>query len=447
MALGRPCAWTERPPAVCRLKIAVVGAGWAGMAAAVAATQAGHQVIVFEAARTAGGRARALEATLPDGQPVVLDNGQHILIGAYTDTLRLMRLVGVEPQRSLLRLPLTLLFPDGKGLALPRWPSPLDALAGIVRAGGWTWADKLSMLRAATGWQRSRFTCAASVSVTELCGTLTPRVMQTLIEPLCVSALNTPADRASGQVFLTVLRDSLFAGQGSSNLLLPRQDLSSLFPQAAAQWLQVHGGEVRLGERVEHLRHTGDGGWWVQGSRFDRVIWATSSSNAVVALMECAQAAPELIANSVHSWAASTQALHHEAIATVYAWAPGARLAHPMLALYNSAVEPAQIVFDRGQLHGPAGLLAFVVSASSASREVLQTQVLEQARNQLGLQLLPAQTVVEKRATFACTPGLVRPRMQVAPGLLACGDYVDGPYPATLEGAVRSGLAAAAALT
>ena len=56
------------------------------------------------------------------------------------------------------------------------------------------------------------------------------------------------------------------------------------------------------------------------------------------------------------------------------------------------------------------------------------------------------QTVVEKRATFACTPGLLRPSMQVSAGLLACGDYVEGPYPATLEGAVRSALAVAAQL-
>jgi hypothetical protein len=89
-------------------------------------------------------------------------------------------------------------------------------------------------------------------------------------------------------------------------------------------------------------------------------------------------------------------------------------------------------------------LLAFVVSASQGGREALQTQVLAQAQSQLGgvLQgrtLVPIQTVVEKRATFACTPGLVRPAQHIAPGLVACGDYVDGPYPATLEGAVRSG--------
>jgi hypothetical protein len=115
-----------------------------------------------------------------------------------------------------------------------------------------------------------------------------------------------------------------------------------------------------------------------------------------------------------------------------------------MLALPCNAAKPsttpAQFVFDRGQLGGPSGLLALVVSASTGDKDTLQTQVLAQAHAQLGLQLQGVQAVVEKRATFACTPDLVRPPQTIAPGLFACGDYVQGPYPATLEGAVRSGL-------
>ncbi|HYN63598.1 MAG TPA: FAD-dependent oxidoreductase, partial [Candidatus Limnocylindrales bacterium] len=119
-------------------------------------------------------------------------------------------------------------------------------------------------------------------------------------------------------------------------------------------------------------------------------------------------------------------------------------LAAPMLALRSGPGAPAQFVFDRGQLGGPAGLLAFVVSATHVPRAQLQRDVLRQAADQLGLRTLqPLQTIVEKRATFACTPGLQRPPMHVAPGLAACGDYVEGPYPSTLEGAVRSGMAAA----
>lgn len=117
-----------------------------------------------------------------------------------------------------------------------------------------------------------------------------------------------------------------------------------------------------------------------------------------------------------------------------------------MLALRSSATQPAQFVFDRGALGGPAGLLAFVVSAAAGDRQRLQASVLAQAQAQLGLTLQAVQTVVEKRATFACTPGLTRPAQRLAPGLLACGDHVAGPYPATLEGAVISGISAVQAL-
>ena len=78
----------------------------------------------------------------------MVDNGQHILIGAYTNTLQLMRTVGLDPERVMLRQALSLPFPDGKGLQTPdwaaRWPAPLDALAAIATAKGWTWRHKAS---------------------------------------------------------------------------------------------------------------------------------------------------------------------------------------------------------------------------------------------------------------------------------------------------------------
>nr|WP_315488296.1 hydroxysqualene dehydroxylase HpnE [uncultured Rhodoferax sp.] len=431
------------------MRVCIVGGGWAGMAAAVAACQAGHTVTVFEAARTLGGRARALQSSLPDGTPITLDNGQHILIGAYTETLRLMRLVGLEPDALLLRQPLSLPFPDGTGLQTPayatHWPAPLDAIAAIATARGWTWAERLSLIRASLGWQIRRFTCAPTLSVAQLCSGMAPRVLHELIEPLCVSALNTPADHASAQVFLRVMQDALFGVRGGSHLLLPRTDLSALFPLAASQWITQRGGQVHLGQRVGSLSWQAPH-WLVDGQAFDRVVWATSSSNAAIDLSEYSGSATNSIANALQAWAAAAAALRFEAIATVYAWAPKARLPHPMLALRNTATAPAQFVFDRGQLGGPRGLLAFVVSASEGSREALQTAVLQQASAQLAAigvpVLLPVQTVVEKQATFACTPGLERPPQTIAPGLLAAGDYVQGPYPATLEGAVRSGWAA-----
>ena len=419
------------------MKVAIVGAGWAGCAAAVEATRLGHQITLFEASRTAGGRARRVMASVA-GRPVALDNGQHILIGAYVETLRLMKELGVDESASFLRLPLTMQFPDGSGLKLPDWPAPLDAFAGILTAGGWSWADKLSLLRMALGWRLGGFACQPGQSVSDLCRGLAPGAMSSLIEPLCVSALNTPAERASGQVFLRVMRDALFAQSGGSNLLLPRVDLNALLPDAALIWLAAHGGLTRLGVRVQALASAGTG-WSVGGETFERVVLACPPVEAA-RLVESSGVAAD-------AWLGHARGLRHEALTTVYVHAPQARLRQPMLALPATSTEPAQFAFDRAQLGGPAGLLAFVISASTGDGATLTQQVLAQAARQLALTgLQPVQTIVEKRATFACTPGLLRPAARIAEGLLACGDYIAGPYPATLEGAVRSGLEAARAL-
>ena len=462
------------------MKALIIGAGWAGLAAAIQATRLGHHVTVVEATRTLGGRARALDLTLPDGTHTTLDNGQHILIGAYSVALQLMRDIGIDTNAALQRLPLTLRYPDGSGLVLPDWRKPwfagVDVAAGIVQAKGWTWLDKLSLLRAADAWRRARFVCPAHYSVAQLCRGISQRVMLDMIEPLVVSALNTPASRASGCVFLRVMRDALFAPSSGdvagSNMLLPRQDLSALFPQAAVAWLQKNGATVLLAQRItdlsmlqkpELLEH------WILGLQAhntdklgsastldlawqpDATIIATPAAEA--ARLACTLAANDAIAHhstahhSAQAWATTAQALQFEAITTVYAYSATAQLPHTVLALHSDAQQPAQFVFDRGALTGQRGVLAFVVSASTGDAAALEQQVIAQGKAQLGLaDLQPIKTIVEKRATFACTPGLQRPAMRIARGLLACGDYVNGPYPATLEGAVRSGLAAAQAL-
>jgi squalene-associated FAD-dependent desaturase len=415
------------------VRLAVVGAGWAGLACAVEAVRQGHAVTLFEAAPHAGGRARRVD----DMHGMALDNGQHILIGAYAATLQLMRDVGVDPERVLLRLPLSLRFADGGGLQLPRLPAPLDLLAGIFRARGWTWRDKSALLRTAIGWRLKGFRCDASTTVAELCAGLTPRVMQELIELLCVSALNTPVAQSSGQVFLRVLHDALFSGSGGADLLLPRADLGALLPDAALAWLRAHAASLRIGQRVRAIVPEAKA-WRVDGEAFDRVVLACAPWDA--ARLVRASGLP------AEAWCATTEALRFEAIATIYL--RGARpLAEPMLALRSDpATAPAQFVFDKERLCGLPGVLAMVVSANETPRELLETQALAQAATQLGQAgLQVVQTVVEKRATFACTPGLARPPATIAPGLLACGDYVEGPYPATLEGAVLSGLAAARA--
>lgn len=425
-------------------KIAIVGAGWAGLSAAICATQAGHQVTLFEASRHWGGRARSLQINGENGP--ILDNGQHILIGAYQHCLHFMKTVGIEADKALWRLPLQIIKADGTGLHLKNWPFPLNLLWGIASAKAWRLKDKASLFRKALEWQLQNFTCEAHLSVTDICIGLTPTLQQDLIEPLCVAALNTPAHEASGRVFLRVLKDALLGPAGSADLLLPRHDLGQIFPQAAIQWLQKNGADCRLGTRVEHLDWQANRTppWQVLDTDFDHVVIATTSNEAA-----------RLIAPFNSDWSYQARQIQFEAIATVYVQAPShVQLPHPMLALASNANAPAQFVFDRGlicQPSNPPGLMAFVASAAKESKEILEAQVMLQAQALMkalgypladseGLQLL--QTVVEKRATFACVPNLQRPTASPHPTLSVCGDYIDGPYPATLEGAVMSGIQA-----
>ena len=201
------------------------------MAAAVTACDAGHRVNLYEASSSLGGRARSLAQTV-NNQP--LDNGQHILIGAYSATLGLMQRVGLDPSALLLRLPLDVRFANHRGLVLPNWPAPWHALWGILNASGWSVRDKWSLLKACVAWQLNGFTCPQNWTVTELMHhhNVCERVVHELIEPLCLSALNTPMAQASGAVFLRVLHDALMGGPGSSDLLIPKVDLHQLLPQA-----------------------------------------------------------------------------------------------------------------------------------------------------------------------------------------------------------------------
>lgn len=410
------------------MQLTIVGAGWAGLAAAVAATQAGWHVTLFEASAEVGGRARRLPQNFA-GQP--LDNGQHILIGAYRDTLALMRTVGLDPDALLQRIPLDLRLPNGDGLNLPDWPMPFNLLAGLARAQGWTLKDKARLIQAAWRWQRAKFECPLAWTVAQLVDEahLTPRVLHELIEPLCLSALNTSVQAASATVFLRVLHDALLDGPGSSDLLVPRVDLGALLPDACLHWLTAQGAELRLGQRVT--------------AEMLQALHQQASPDHVTLLACPAWEAARLTADIAPVWANTCAHLQHNPIATVYLQCTDldfSGLERPMVALLNHAQAPAQFVFDRGQLNQQPGLLAAVASACTADREALTEQVLTQVREQLGLSgLTVVQTVVEKRATLACTPLLDRPEPPVADHLWACGDYLSGPYPSTLEGAIRSG--------
>ena len=439
---------------------AVIGGGWAGCAAAVELAAAGHQVALFEASRTLGGRARRVDT----GRGSV-DNGQHILLGAYGATLRLLQKVGIEHRQVLLNLPLQMRYPPDSGgidFVAARWPAPLHLLGALLRAKGMDLADRMALARFSTTARWMDWQLHADCSVSQLLERFdqTERLCRLLWRPLCLAALNTPPERASARIFLNVLRDSLGAQRSASDMLLPRVDLSALFPLAAADYIQARGGSVRTGAKVGMLRQgdarawqlggDGAGGNWT--AQFDTVVLAAPASQAGLLL-------GQLAAPVTTGIVAQLTAMEHEAITTCYLqYDAGVRLALPFFALIDApqAHEWGQFVFDRGQLDAAqAGLLAIVVSASGEAASLGQAVLAQAMARQLAAVFrrpelaspLRFQVITEKRATFACTPGLQRPpNASGLPGLAIAGDYTAGDYPATIEAAVRSGVLAAAGL-
>jgi squalene-associated FAD-dependent desaturase len=294
----------------------------------------------------------------------------------------------------------------------------------------------------------------------------TPRLVALMWRPLCLAALNTPPERASAQVFLAVLRDSLGARRAASDMLVPRADLSALFPDAAAAWLQAKGNTIHLGAKVTSIRPAADR-WTVEArgaavgggtsSQFDGVVLAASAA-ASAGLLSALQDAQDGAAGAAGfaELASLLAVFQPEPITTCYLqYAPGTRLDIPFYALIDdpAARRWGQFVFDRGQLDAKQdGLFAVVISASSEAASLPQEELTAAVATQLAADLArpelsnPAwnKVITEKRATYACAPGLKRPSNETpAKGLVLAGDYTAGEYPATLEMAVRSGVQAA----
>lgn len=421
------------------LNPAIIGGGYSGMAAAVALAERGIPVTVFESAKQLGGRARGVVH-----RGTQLDNGQHLLLGCYKNTLNLIEQVGGNIGQDFLRLPLQLDLHDHFSLQAPRLPAPLHLLAALLRAKGLNWSERLSAARFMLFLRQSNFRLAHDMTVAQLLGRhgQDKVLAEKLWEPLCIAALNTPMQIASAQVLLNVLRDALNQKRGDSDMLIPRIDFGALMPNRAANYIEQRGGKVHTSCGVQTIHPLEQGVVIVtdQGtSTFSHVICATPPNVAARLLAPIKELTDTI---------AQINTLQHQPIYTVYVQYPAhIRLPHPMLGLYRRF---SQWLFDKGQIAGQYGMIASVISAEgqhqALSRDELAKKVVDELRSEFGIIDHPLWhfVITEKRATFACTPDLARPARQTAlPRLLLAGDYTKGEYPATLEGAVMSGLACA----
>lgn len=472
------------------MRVAVVGGGWAGLSAAVTAVGLGHDVRLFESAAVLGGRARSVHAPALETD---IDNGQHILLGAYTATLALMRDLGLDPARRFVRLPLSVRSADGTLdlRAPPGLPAPLHVAAGLLAARGLSWKEKLSALRAMTVLRRSGWKTPRGATVQEwLSLTLQPPRLRALLwAPLCIATLNTPVEQACAQLFAHVLRDSLGASRrGVSDMLIPRTTLSELWPARVEELARSgafgqgpHGAssaaaalEIHRSTTIRRLRYTGTGpsmreetggeGGLCAGmpagaqrlvlddrpEAYDAVLLCgnTPSTSRLLATLP-AQPGGDAFLDDL-------RAFEHAPIATLTLELERSFvLPSPMLLLHEDRHRGhfGQWLFQ-GQDAGRR-LLHVVVSDADAllqwERSSAVAGMVEQLREQLRGHAMPAvlqhALIVEKRATFLAVPDLRRPGNRTPwPGVWVAGDWTDTGYPAVLEGAVRSGRDAARAM-
>jgi hydroxysqualene dehydroxylase len=434
---------------------AVVGGGWAGLAAASTLASAGHGVHLFEMAPQLGGRARNAQFKpsnpLKGDETLQVDNGQHLLMGAYSQTNALCSsLAGTSQFEQLFeRMPVTLHSAGGIDLRAPRFlPAPLHLAVALIGASGLSLLERLRLIQLLQQLKKRRWLAQEQdISVAQLlaqCKQPASLVAQ-IWRPLCLSALNTPLELSSAKVFAAVMRDTLAAERNASDFLVARVPLGDTLPKLVQTQLSQAPHAIYLKTQVlaVHRPHHLTGPVLIQ-THADK----TSTEYAGVALATPWFTTQALLARPVRS------ELEQLPIVTIYAYwrhsSFGARMRPLMLRDDPQKQHYGHWLFDLGDTPGSGRLASVVISGPGAhldlDREQLAAAIGKQIHEQTGW-IVPDDYLVitEKRATFACTVNVARPDPieDVPPQVALCGDYFKSEYPATLETAVRSGIAAA----
>ncbi len=428
--------------------VVVVGGGWAGLSVAVELTRRKVPVLLLESSRQLGGRARSIRF----GDTVV-DNGQHLMIGAYQSLLSLMQTLDIDIDEVFLREPLSLgTLRNGKaGLQFrtPRLPAPFHLLAAILFARGLGINDQLQALRFGRHLKTLHLSADEDISVQALLHSehQTPAMIRRLWEPLCLATLNTPVSEASARIFLRVLQDSFLQMKQHCDLLFSRVELGNLLPVPAAAWLEAHGAQTRLGERATGLVVN------------EREKLAVQIGDRTQPAGHIVLATPHVISRRLMSHHSplkplcdNLEQLGNEPIVTVYVqYTETVRLPEPMIGIEEGL---SQWLFDR-RVCGQPGLIAVVISArgrhSTLDNTVLGERVIAELAKTFPGWPSPHEHLVvrEKRATFSSRAGVdaLRPGNRTpVDGLWLAGDYTDTGLPATLESAVRSGVHCASSI-
>ncbi len=437
-----------------RARVAVVGGGLAGLTAACALSGRGVAVTLLEARHRLGGATYSFHR---DGWPLLVDNGQHVVLGCYTRYRAFLGLLGTD---DLVRfqpdLRIRTLRPGGPAgrLAAPRLPAPFHAAAALATYDLLAPGERLSALRAAAALGRLDPGDPA-VDARTFGDWLREhrqgrRAREALWGLLCQAALNLDPDEASLALAAMVVRTAFLTDRGAARIGVPACPLHDLHVAPAARFLDAHGAVVRTGAPVRAVTPA-PGGYAVctdgGESDFDAVVLAAPAAETAALLPDAARTDREALVR-----------LGSSPIVNVHLRLDRPVLHDPFAAVVGSCVS---FVFDRtpeGGLPDGGQYLSMPLSAAEDWVDLPTAEIRRRVLPAL-LGVLPALATArelgffvtrERRATFRQVPGsaALRPgaRSGGLPGLVLAGAWTATGWPDTIEGAVRSGETAAGAV-
>ena len=434
----------------------IIGGGFAGLAAGVALAEGGCRVRLLEQKPYLGGRARSFVDPTTGS---VVDNGQHIFMGCYHATISFLSKIGTL-DRVRFQERLTVQFLDRNGrlsrLQCPDLPSPWHVLLGVLRSGSFTLREKMEVLRLGMALRRTEEAQRGpkQLSVREWLTQLgqSPSLQRNFWDLLCIAALNEDPDIANAALFEHVLRLALFTSPADSRLGVARVGLSEVYVDAAADFIRAKGGSVERGRGVAGLLVSEGQCQGVLLSTGER-IEAANVVSAVPSFQFAALLPDELPRRG--PLFGSLALLRPAPIISINLW-----FDRPITDLDFAGLRGATIqwlfnkgkIFDRGD-----GYVSLVLSGAHRHIATSKEELLATALRELGdffpeagrARLLHSLVIKERFATFSPTWAAeeLRPATRTPiGGLFLAGDWTATGLPATIEGAVQSGYAAAGAM-